>query len=56
MGNFEGGHERDHCPSLAWSSHSKRDEAITLHYIQVVHIPESKTQTAIIYSNKDMMT
>ena len=48
MGDFEGGHESDHCPSLAWSSHNERDEAITIHYIQVVHIPESKTLTAII--------
>ena len=37
MGNFEGGQESDHCPSLAWSSHSERDEAITIHYIQVEH-------------------
>ena len=28
--------------------HIARDEAITLHYIQVVHIPESKTLTATI--------
>ena len=48
MGNFEGGHESDLCPSLAWSSRSERDEAITLHYIQVVNIPESKTLTATI--------